>query len=218
MFVMHPEFVREKACQLRISKRLTIDQLADRLGVSRTTVHYWVRDLPLPTPGPGGEWPEAARRKGTKAMQAKYRRLREEAYEEGRRSFSTMAADPTFRDFVCMYIGEGSKRVRNEVALCNSDPAVIRLADRWIKRLAVNKIGYGLQYHADQDVSALARFWAGQVDCEPNAIRLQRKSNSNQLTGRTWRSIHGVLTVSVGDTLLRAKLEAWMDCARASWV
>jgi AcrR family transcriptional regulator len=215
---MHPEFVREKARQLRVSKRLTIDQLADRLGVSRTTVHYWVRDLPLPTSGPGGEWPEAARRKGTKAMQAKYRRLREEAYEEGRRSFSTLAADPTFRDFVCMYIGEGSKRVRNEVALCNSDPAVIRLADRWIKRLAVNKIGYGLQYHADQDVSALARFWAGQVDCEPNAIRLQRKSNSNQLTGRTWRSIHGVLTVSVGDTLLRAKLEAWMDCARASWV
>jgi AcrR family transcriptional regulator len=215
---MHPEFVREKARQLRVSKRLTVDQLAERLGVSRTTIHYWVRDLPLPTSGPGGEWPEAARRKGTKAMQAKNRRLREEAYEEGRGSFSTMAVDPAFRDFVCMYIGEGSKRVRNEVALCNSDPAVIRLADRWIKRLAVNKVRYGLQYHADQHVSALARFWAGQVDCEPDAIRLQRKSNSNQLTGRTWRSIHGVLTVSVGDTLLRARLEAWMDCARESWV
>ncbi len=46
---------------------------------------------------------------------------------------------------------------------------------------------------------------------------MQRKSNSNQLAGRTWRSVHGVLTVRACDTLFRAKLEGWMDRLRESW-
>jgi hypothetical protein len=29
-------------------KRLTIDQLADRLALPRTTIYYWVKDLPHP--------------------------------------------------------------------------------------------------------------------------------------------------------------------------
>lgn len=37
-------------------------------------------------------------------------------------------------------------------------------------------------------------FWAAHVGVEPEAIRLQRKSNSNQLNGRSWRSVHGVRT------------------------
>jgi hypothetical protein len=47
---------------------------------------------------------------------------------------------------------------------------------------------------------------------------MQRKSNSNQLKGRTWRSVHGVLRVRVCDTQLRAKLEGWMDRLRESWL
>jgi hypothetical protein len=48
-------------------------------------------------------------------------------------------------------------------------------------------------------------------------IRLQRKSNSNQLTGRIWRSRHGVFMVRMQDTLLRARLQAWMDRLRSEW-
>ena len=129
----YPSYLRNKARELRASKRLTIDQLADRLGVSRTTVYYWVKDMPIPGSGSGGGWPESARRKGTRAMQRKYRELREEAYEEGTREFSDLAADPTFRDFVCLYLAEGSKRSRNTVAICNSDPAIVQLGDRWIR-------------------------------------------------------------------------------------
>ena len=46
---------------------------------------------------------------------------------------------------------------------------------------------------------------------------MQRKSNSNQLAGRTWRSEHGVLAVNVNDTLLRARMSAWMDSLREGW-
>ena len=92
---------------MRIERRLTIDELAERLALPRTTIYYWVRDLPIPGSGSGGVWPEAARRKGTRAMQRKYRLLREEAYRQGERESEALAAEATFRDFVCLYVAEG---------------------------------------------------------------------------------------------------------------
>jgi excisionase family DNA binding protein len=213
----HASYLREKARSMRIERKLTIDELAERLALSRSTIYYWVRDLPIPGSGPGTGWPAHAQRKGTIAMQRKFRRLREEAYREGVASYGGLVADPTFRDFVCLYIAEGYKRNRNEVSICNSDPAVMRVATRWLSKLTETRLRFSLQYHADQNLDELCKFWGGTLGIEPEAIKLQRKSNSNQLSGRQWRSRHGVIAVRVPDTLLRARLQAWMDCLRAEW-
>ena len=220
MFAMaHVAYLREKARTLRRERQLTIDQIADCLALSRSTIYYWVRDMPIAGSGSGGVWPEAARRKGTKAMQAKYRALRVAAYKEGFESYDMLAgSEPHFRDFVCLYIGEGYKRDRNTVSVCNSDPAVIRVCHGWMLRFARHPLGYSLQYHADQSLPELARFWGGELEVDPAGIRMQRKSNSNQLASRRWRCRYGVLEVRCGDTLFRAQLQAWMDRMRASWV
>jgi excisionase family DNA binding protein len=210
----HASYLREKARCLRVERKLTIDELADRLALSRSTIYYWVRDLPIPGSGSGGKFPWSARRKGNRAMQRKYRRLREEAYRKGWESFEELCADPSFRDFVCLYIAEGSKKCRNRVAVCNSDPAVMRLAVLLLRQLSTKPPVFSIQYHADQDVGGLRRLWARTLETDPRAIRIQRKSNSGQLAGRRWRSHHGVLTATVQDTLLRARLEAWMDRLR----
>jgi hypothetical protein len=55
------------------------------------------------------------------------------------------------------------------------------------------------------------------VGVDPQEIKLQRKSNSNQMKGRSWRSVHGVLTARVYDTLLHARVQAWMDRIRDEW-
>jgi hypothetical protein len=129
-----------------------------------------------------------------------------------------LVVEPTFVDFVGLYMAEGYKRTRNVVSLANSDPAIIRVADHWIRRLARNPVTYAIQYHADQNPDYLKRFWAFGLGADIGAIRCQRKSNSNQLTGRTWRSRFGVLTVSANDTRLRMRLEAWMHCLKESWL
>jgi AcrR family transcriptional regulator len=216
VFVSHPAYIRAKARQLRAERRLTIDQIAQRLALPRTTIFYWVRDLPLARDPVVASRAQAA---ATRAMQAKYRLAREAAYEDGRATFMTLCADPTFRDFVCLYLAEGYKRRRNCVSVCNSDPAVIRLCNSWLRRLAPRKRhAYSIQHHADQDPGVLRAFWATQLAIDAADIRLQRKSNSNQLAARSWRSVHGVLAVTVYDTQLRARMEAWMDCLRESWL
>jgi transcriptional regulator with XRE-family HTH domain len=213
----YPAYIREKARTMRTDRRLTLDQIAERLALPRTTIYYWIRDLPVPDEVTHSDDRQAARRRGNRAMQRKYRRLREGAYREGLESFDALAGDPTFRDFVALYIAEGSKRDRNRVAICNSDPAVVKFATRWLLRLTERQLNYSIQYHADQDLDALRAFWGATLSIDGDSIRLVRKSNSNQLSGRIWRSAHGVLTVGVHDTLLRARFQAWMDRLRSSW-
>ncbi len=213
----HPFYLREKARALRAERRLTIDELAERLALPRSTIYYWVRDMPIPGSGPGGGWPANAQRKGTRAMRRKYRLLREAAYREGVESYDSLAADPTFRDFICLYIGEGYKRTRNRVSVANSDPAVVAHATVWIRRLTTRRLLFWLQYHADQDPEKLVGFWSETVHAPTESFRVLRKSNSNQLSGRIWRSPYGVLSVTVSDTYLRARLQAWMDLTRQSW-
>jgi hypothetical protein len=213
----HPAYIREKARETRTERRFTLDEITERLALPRTTIYYWIKDLPVPDEVTHSDSRQAARRRASRAAERKYRLLREAAYREGLDSFEELGCDPTFRDFVALYIAEGYKRDRNRVSIGNSDPAVLELATRWIRRLTTKSPAFSIQYHADQDLGDLCRFWSEALGVEAATIRLQRKSNSNQLTGRTWRSRHGVLTVRVGDTLLRCRLQAWMDQLRKSW-
>jgi hypothetical protein len=43
----YPPYLREKARTLRRERKLTLDELAECLALPRTTIYYWVRDLPI---------------------------------------------------------------------------------------------------------------------------------------------------------------------------
>jgi len=144
--------------------------------------------------------------------------LRYAAYRDGWWEFDELKTEPSFRDFLCLYIGEGYKKNRNTVAIGNSDPRIMRLADYWIRRLTDRKILYSVQYHADQDPEYLRKFWSFGLGFDPDDFRYQRKSNSGKLNGRNWRSKWGVLTITVNDTYLRSRLQAWMDRLQDSWI
>jgi hypothetical protein len=144
----HPAYIRDKARALRTEKHLSIDEIAHRLALPKTTIYHWVRDLPLGRPrraNPG-------QRRGSRSMQNGYALRRAAAYLCGRVEFDELVKDPTFRDFVCLYIAEGYKRNRNQVAVGNSDPAVVALCTRWLRRFARNRITFSIQYHADQNL------------------------------------------------------------------
>jgi hypothetical protein len=118
-------------------------------------------------------------------MQRKFKLLREAAYEEGRHTFDWLAADPTVRDFVCMYVGDGTKRDRNRASLGNSDPRVVLLATRWLRRFSRNPLRFELQYHADRDPAELREFWGRLLEIDPGSIALQqRQARRTQLAMR----------------------------------
>jgi transposase-like protein len=205
---------------LRVEQRLTVDQLAARLSLPRSTIYYWVRDLPLRegAPGRSGEPAVVARDAAVKAPRMPARARSEAAYEEGLATFEELSAQPTFRDFVCVYIVEGEQRDRTRVALTNSDPAVMRLVSRWLRRLSEKAPFLLLRYSPDQSPTELRRFWGETTGTAARSIRAC--GSREDLPGRqpVAGRAHGLLTIGVDDALLRARLQGWMRRARESWL
>ncbi len=211
----YPEYIREKAVQMRVERDLTIDEIAKRLALPRTTVFYWVKDIPLPEYSTPKR--KLAQIRAAEATKAKHQKLRDAAYALGAAQWEELGPQPTFREFVALYIAEGYKRNRNVVQIANSDDRILALAVGWLQRLTDRKLNFSIQYHADQDLRELREFWGQRLGIDGDCIKMQRKSNSNHLTGRTWRSEHGVLAVWISDTYLRARLQAWIDLIREDW-
>jgi transcriptional regulator with XRE-family HTH domain len=118
--VAYPAYIREKARELRVDKGLTIDDLAERLAIPRTTAYYWVRDLPI---GKTANQTRAAFRAGQVTRKI-HRDRRNAAYAQGQREYPELLFEPTFRDFVCMYIGEEICAFWG--AILNVEPTAIR--------------------------------------------------------------------------------------------
>jgi hypothetical protein len=167
---------------------------------------------------PPTTWPATAHAAAARSNRRRFKALRDAAYAEGLGAYPWLSKDPSFRDFLCLYIAEGYKRNRNVVSIGNSDAAVMKAALKWFRRLSAKPLEGEIQYHADQDLGQIRSYWANQLGLEPDRIRLQRKSNSNGLAGRAWRSQHGVLSVRVNDTYFRSRLQAWIDCIRTEWL
>jgi len=209
--VAYPSYLPARARELRTQKRLSLDEIAERLALPKTTVYYWIKDLPLGRERRENPWV------GSRRQSEKHRLLREAAYAQGAEEYETLIELPTFRDFVALYIAEGYKRNRNCVSIANSDERIIAMAAGWLAALTARPLTYSIQYHADQDLDELRSFWGRVLGIDGSVISMQRKSNSNQLKGRTWRSRYGVLSVRVADTYLRSRLQAWIDRIREDW-
>ena len=205
--------LREKAVMLRTQKNMTLDEIVERLSLPKTTVYYWIKDIPIPRT----EKQTAAQQRRADDTRVRYAALRDAAYQQGWDEAPGLLQDPSFRDFVVLYMAEGYKRNRNVVSFVNSDKAMVKLAHRWIAQLSAQKLEYHLQYHVDHDVDELKQYWGDLLAIDPTVIKLIRKSNSGELSGRQFRSVYGILTVRTSDTYFRSKLQAWMDYVKAQW-
>lgn len=203
----------EKAIYLRTQHHMTLEEIMERLSLPRTTVYYWIKDIPIPRTEKQSE----AQRERGKKVRAKYAALREQAYQLGIEQSTELFQHQTFGDFVVLYMAEDYKRNRNMASFVNSDPLMVKLAHGWMTKVTPKKPDYSLQYHADHDVDELKVYWVNVLGIEPELIKAMRKSNSNELSGRQFRSVCGLLAVAVSDTYFRSRLEAWMDIVKSEW-
>ena len=220
----HTSQLRAEAVRLRAIEGYTLRELAEHFGISRSTINYWVKDVPAGTELPAerqrvrAERQRANQQAGTASMQSKYAARRQQAYDAVRAQASALLEDREIRDFVVLYLAEGTRKDRNVVALSNSNPLIIKFAHRCMQRLATNPHFYcSFQYHADQDPEQLRRFWAALLDLNPERIKPILKTNSGHLQGRRFACEYGVFQIKAGDTIFRAQLQALMDAVQEQW-
>ncbi len=137
-------------------------------------------------------------------------------YITGLAEFERLARDRTFLDFVGMYDDAGAHAENGTVSFSSGDPDDVALAAHWIRRLSGSRVGYVLDFEPEQDVIEMIRFWTGRLGVSHDQIRLRRIRFHDLSPAHL--GPHGVLTIRSTDPVLRIRLQAWMDKARANLV
>jgi hypothetical protein len=112
-----------------------------------------------------------------------------------------------------LYIGEGKKRDREQVALSNSDPRVIRVFLRFLREICgveENRIWAWINIFDDTDLPATEKFWLQVTNLLPEQFH---KSIIRPSRGGTYRktSEYGTLSVGVSSTRLHEIVKQWCN-------
>jgi transcriptional regulator with XRE-family HTH domain len=213
-----------RARELR-QQGLKYNQIATELGVSKSSVSLWVRDLPMPE----RLSPEECRRRSIEGLR-RYWAIERPLREAERRAVQEAAAaeigNLTDRELLIAgaiaYWCEGAKnkpyRQANRVIFTNSDPALISLFLRFLDAADVSRdlLICRVQIHADADVLGAQKFWLGVTGAAPAQFRRPALKRHNPKTTRknTGADYHGCLRIEVRHSIsLYRKIEGWASAA-----
>jgi len=213
------DHIREKAVVLRKSGK-SLGDICNMLNRSKTTVYYWIKDVEIENINAflntKKQKVALAQKKASLAIRKKFRLLHEESRKEAEKLWNeSLKNDFSFQQFIMLYWCEGYKKTKNSVSLANSDISLLKLGKKWIEKLTkrpLSKIEYLIQLHEDQDEKKLFDFWTQELNIDK--IKISRKTNSGKMKGRNWNSEYGVLTIRIGDSYLKTKIDFWIEKLR----
>ncbi|MEU3354939.1 hypothetical protein [Streptomyces sp. NPDC037389] len=207
--------MRARARELRLAGR-TYDEIVAELGVAKSSVSLWVRDLPKPQKTARqmhemreARWAPHRRARTIKQIETKL----EAAYEIGR-----MTERELFLIGVGLYWSEGTKSKTHRPSECvnfvNSDPDMIKVYLAWLRLLGIEKgrLRFHLMIHESADVAGAEEFWAEIVGVDARSFckTTLKKHNPKTVRKNVGEGYRGCLAVRVieGADLYR-RIEGW---------
>jgi hypothetical protein len=183
---------RQRARQLRRAG-LPLAEIASRLGVSKSSVSLWVRDVPfdpLPRPPQG-------RRRAPNALQRRRQAEIDRLVAEGRERIGRLSEREFLVAGVALYAGEGSK-TDGCVRFANSDPRMIFLFCCWLRRffeIDESRLRVHLYLHEGLDLPAAIAHWSAVTAIPPSQFRKPYRAVPDPSI-RHAKHVHGCATVS----------------------
>src|ERR1700690_4301294 len=163
---------REKALTLRIKHQMGYGAIAKELSVPKSTLSYWLRDLPLSKERVlelrREAWSrgEASRELFRQTMRKKRDARDENVYQEQRRKFIRISSQTLFVAGLMLYLAEGTKKNDYTIGLANTDPRLIKFFIRWLQKfldVPHSKMKMQLHLYESMDINKERRFWLKQT-------------------------------------------------------
>ena len=166
---------------------LDYEEIAAALGVSKSSVSLWVRDMPVPA---RLSYEECRKRsaEGAQRYWAAERPLREARREAVRVAAAAEIGPLTEREILIAgaiaYWCEGAKtkarRRQDRVVFVNSDPSLIRFFLRFLDTVGIGRedLTYRVHIHETADVPGAERFWQRVTRCGSTAVSPYGPQNS----------------------------------------
>lgn len=147
-----------RARELR-SQGWKVQDIATELGVAKSSVSLWVRDVEFVVPPARRRYD--VRRVPNKLQRAKQAEI-DELLEAGRRSIGRMTEQEFLIAGTALYAGEGSK-TPGEVRFSNSDPRMIHFFCAWFRHFFVPdelRLRFRVYLHEGLDLEETHRYWS----------------------------------------------------------
>jgi transposase len=201
------------------------NRISAELGVSKSSVSLWVRDLPRPERLSYAECRKRAA-EGARRYWETERRVREAKREATRAAAAADIGSLTQRDFLIAgaiaYWCEGAKNKpylrHDRVVFMNSDPGLIMFFLRFLDAAGVgrDRLIYRVQIHESADVAAAEQFWLALTGAAPDQFRQATLKRHNPKTVRknVGSNYRGCLRVDVRRSSgLYRQIEGWVRAA-----
>lgn len=137
------------------------NMISETLGVAKSTMSYWFKDRPFT---PNEETMERIKSGSNRGGAVKHNRKVAEVLQLraiGVDEVGQLSRRDLWMLGLGIYIGEGAKTIE-AIRISNSDPAVIKIAIRWLKEccgLSGDNISIRLHLYPDSDIEASIRYW-----------------------------------------------------------
>ena len=206
---------RQEARKLRREDGLSIRVISERLGVSKSSVSQWVRDVELTDEqnqklyNMNPAYNDALRGRNGSKVRDKYKKIRQGYQDQGRAYVRYWCGNPEL-DYIagCMlYWGEGSKG-KNVVQMSNSDAVLLRLFVDFLREFfGVDDEKFSLHVSCyttnGLTVGEIEKYWLEQLALPSSVLRKPNVNNhpkSSQQKSVKTKLIHGICSVKFHST------------------
>ena len=152
---------QERARELR-ADGWTMPEIAEKLGVSRSSVSLWTRDVPyLPRRHRANNY----ERRGPNVLQRRKQDEIDRLLAEGRERIGRLSEREFLIAGTALYAGEGFK-VR-PLGMANTDPAILVFFVRWLRHffdVDESRLKMTLYLHVGLDIDVATEYWSRLVD------------------------------------------------------
>lgn len=196
---------------------LTIKEIAQKVNRSTSTVKRWLAPYELRV---SSKIKKENCLKGSLKMQENYAFKRKNAYEINKNNASEDLKNSLLRDFINIYIGEGTKKAKNTISIVNTDPKIILLSLFILKKYFLSedkKIFLEIRHYVENNNEAdLLKYWKNLINDDKinfstyiqPTVKALGHNNSNQ---------YGLITLKIHDAYAKQKLNAYMDFIKEEW-
>jgi hypothetical protein len=170
---------------------MTLLDIATELGVAKSSVSLWVRDVPF-TPSKRRYGP---RTRPNKLMQRKADEI-DEMLEAGRQRIRQLSEREFLMAGAALYAGEGAKRDRL-VVFTNSDPRLIVFFLAWFRKffeIDESRLKLRLYLHEGLDLHATVEFWAATASIPSSRFYKPYRARADASI-RTTKHQHGCVGI-----------------------
>lgn len=208
--------LREQVIKLRLEKELSYTEIRNRLGVPKSTLSYWLRELPL-----SKKKILELRRQNWKKNEAKIERFRatmrrkrelkdREIYNKYQKRFSKLSKNTFFIAGLMLYLAEGGKSNYTQISLANTDSRIIKFFIKWMVdffNIKKDEMRVQLHLYENMDIEKEKEFWQNELGFKENQFykpeirKLKKASFSYRESYR-----HGTCSIYVSGVERKRKL------------